>query len=236
MYWILFLLPYALELLLIIHMIKNNKPFVWLWLIVFLPYLGGIVYIIMELIPDIIQGKTARNMGETVSNIVKPNKKIKDAEDLLQRQDTIANKIALADLYKENREYEKSLALYEDCLKGPYSEDFDIIFKCAVCLYLQGKKEEAAERYSKIAGKKELTERQELYVYQITDDYDKLKDIFDRDANFEVGYILSKNYKEQNDIESIKAIIKEMEYNFRTYKYLKKTENKYWYKKTRELL
>lgn len=234
--WILFLLPYALELLLIIHMFRNNKPFVWLWLIVFLPYIGGLAYLIMEFIPDVIHGKAIHQVGDTVSSLVIPDRKIKEAEDLLKRQDTIGNKIRLADLYKESGIYEKAFSLYEESLTGPYKKDFEINLKCVECLFYSGNKEEAKKRYSKLKCDKELTPSQQIFIYQVTDNYDKLKDIFERDANFEVGYVLSKKYKEDGNTEAIQSILSEMEYNFKTYKYLKKTDNKIWYKKTKSLV
>ncbi|MBQ0004166.1 MAG: hypothetical protein KBT21_11590 [Treponema sp.] len=233
---IIFLLPYLLELLLIIHMFKNNKPFVWLWLIVFLPYLGGLVYLIMEFIPDVIHGNAVHKARKTVSDLVHPDRKIKEAEDLLKRQDTIGNRIRLADLYKENGIFEKAVSLYEESLTGPYKNDFDINLKCVECLFLSGNKEEAKKRYLKLKNDKGLTPSQEIFIYQITDDYEKLKDIFDRDANFEIGYILSKKYKEEENTEAIRNIISEMEYNLKTYKYLQKTDNKIWYKKTKALI
>lgn len=236
MYWLYWLLPYLLDLLLVIHMFKNNKPFIWLWLLVFLPYIGGLAYIILILIPDVIHGKAIHEVGRTVSNIVQPDKKIKEAEDLLKRQDTIGNRIRLADLYKECGIYEKALSFYEESLTGPYKNDFEINLKCIECLFYSGNKDEAKKRYSKLKSDKELTPSQQIFVYQVTDNYEKLKDIFEKDANFEVGYVLSKKYKEDGNDEAIRHIVSEMEYNLKTYKYLKKTENKDLYKKTKSLL
>ena len=70
-------------------MIKRNKPFVWLWLIVFLPYIGGIVYFIMEVLPELIHSQSVSNMGTALDGRFRPNRKIEHLEHLVKRQGTI---------------------------------------------------------------------------------------------------------------------------------------------------
>ncbi|MBQ3800986.1 MAG: PLDc N-terminal domain-containing protein, partial [Treponema sp.] len=74
LFYLVSALPYILQLLLIIHIIRNGKPFLWLWLIVFLPYIGGIVYLVMEVLPDLRSGGSVSRMGAAVANAVNPGR------------------------------------------------------------------------------------------------------------------------------------------------------------------
>ena len=130
LYYLIGALPYILQLLLIVHIIKNHKPFLWLWLIVFLPYIGGIVYIIMEIIPDL-------------ADAVNPGRKLSELESLVKRQDTIANRTKLADCYVSLERFEEAIALYDSCLTGPYSDDADLLVKKINALFLWGKTDTA---------------------------------------------------------------------------------------------
>lgn len=230
-------LPYIFQLLLIIHMIKRNKPFVWLWLIVFLPYIGGIVYFIMEVLPELIHSQSVSNMGSAIDGRFYPNKKIEDLEHLVKRQGTISNIVQLADAYSEAGNYEKAVELYKSCLQGPYEHDGEIQFKIVNSLFRAGNIPFAREALKIFKEHNEISNQEQAIIeILVNQDFAKLQDIFDNTSNFEVGYNLVKHYLEIEDLDKAKAIVEEMKEIRTEYPMYKSGQNATWFKLSKRLL
>ena len=75
-----------------------------------------------------------------------------------------------------------------------------------------------------------------LLDLQLSGDWEKLMDIFTNTSNFRVGYVCAEHFAKSGDTSSTQKVIDIMEENLRLYKYLKRTENFVWYKKTKKLL
>lgn len=230
-------LPYIFQLLLIIHMIKRNKPFVWLWLIVFLPYIGGIVYFIMEVLPELIHSQSVSNMGSAIDGRFHPNKKIEDLERLVKRQGTISNIVQLADAYSEAGNYEKAVELYKSCLQGPYEHDGEIQFKIVNSLFRAGNIPFAQEALRIFKEHNEISNQEQAIIeILVNQDFAKLQDIFDNTSNFEVGYNLVKHYLEIENLDKAEAIVEEMKEIRTEYPMYKSGQNATWFKLSKRLL
>ena len=230
-------LPYIFQLLLIIHMIKRNKPFVWLWLIVFLPYIGGLVYFIMEVLPELIHSQSVSNMGSAIDGRFHPNKKIEDLERLVKRQGTISNIVQLADAYSEAGNYEKAVELYKSCLQGPYEHDGEIQFKIVNSLFRAGNIPFAQEALKIFKEHNEISNQEQAIIeILVNQDFAKLQDIFDNTSNFEVGYNLVKHYIEIEELDKAEAIVEEMKEIRTEYPMYKSGQNATWFKLSKRLL
>ena len=51
-------LTYFIQLLLIIHVLKTGRDRYWIWLLLFLPLIGGVAYLVVEIIPEYSSGIT----------------------------------------------------------------------------------------------------------------------------------------------------------------------------------
>jgi hypothetical protein len=237
LFYIIWALPYILQLLLIIHIIKNGKPFLWLWLVVFLPYIGGLVYILMEIVPELLASGSVEKVGRAVANAVNPGRSLAELESLVKRQDTIANRTRLADCYVSLERYEEAISLYDSCLTGPYSDDVELLVKKINALFLWGKTDTAKALMDEFKKKHKLENASLVLLdLQLSGDWEKLMDIFTNTSNFRVGYVCAEHFAKSGDSASAQKVIDIMEENLRLYKYLKRTENFDWYKKTKKLL
>lgn len=218
-------------------MIKRNKPFVWLWLIVFLPYIGGLVYFIMEVLPELIHSQSVSNMGSAIDGRFHPNKKIEDLERLVKRQGTISNIVQLADAYSEAGNYEKAVELYKSCLQGPYEHDGEIQFKIVNSLFRAGNIPFAQEALRIFKEHNEISNQEQAIIeILVNQDFAKLQDIFDNTSNFEVGYNLVKHYLEIEDLDKAEAIVEEMKEIRTEYPMYKSGQNAIWFKLSKRLL
>lgn len=232
---ILALIPYLIQLLLIIHCIKTGRSG-WLWLIVFLPYIGGIVYIIMNVIPDIKESRIINNFGDSLDNTFRPNNKIITLQKLVKKQETITNIIALADAYSDAGNQEEALKLYNECLSGPYEHDSEIEFRI-VKTYLKSENYDEAKKALNRYKENNTIDGPEQKITEliVNQNYDKIKDSFESTGNFELAYELAKYYKKNDRIEDIKDLISELNEQRSDYPILKKGQNAVYYKKIKLL-
>jgi len=107
----------ALQAICVIHCIRNRSQTMWIWIIIFLPMVGCIAYIFMEM----LSGKNIQ--GVNLANLFNPRPSIKRLEENLRFSDTFNNRVMLADAYLANGEKEKAIELYVSSLTGAFEEN-----------------------------------------------------------------------------------------------------------------
>jgi hypothetical protein len=68
----LLLVPIVVEVLLIIHVIKTGRNFLWVWVLLLLPGAGSIAYIAVELVPELFRSRTARRTARGMKRALDP--------------------------------------------------------------------------------------------------------------------------------------------------------------------
>lgn len=134
----------AMQVLCGIHCLKRGKTG-WLWIIIFLPVVGSLIYFFMEILPS----RRISKPNIDVSAFVNPGGKIKKLEENLRFTDTFNNRMLLADAYLTSGQTDKAVELYESSLTGAFSENEHALAQLVIAYY-------QLERYSdaiKAAGK-----------------------------------------------------------------------------------
>ncbi|MGI5173485.1 hypothetical protein H0R92_07775 [Treponema sp. OMZ 840] len=254
MHLIILALPYVFQLALIIHIIKTNKPFYWLYLIIFIPYLGGVAYILIELLPALLSSREIRQAGQSLARTLNPSAELKKLEEQLKNQDTVSNRSALAQAYIEAERFSDALPLTESCLTGPFADDAALLFLHAQALYGNGRVEEAAAILEKLQKKQSLSSvteklfdiqvRSSLLKQPLTDDFEKL---WNESKNFEAGFYyvqaLVKSGKDgsaadsdETNREKARLVIEDMQRILKTYRNFSRSIGAEWLKKAKSLV
>ena len=108
----------ALQIICILHALKTNRQN-WMYLLIFLPGIGAIIYIIREIVPG-------WRMSEINASNVKslfPAGRIKELERNLKIAETDTNKLRLAEEYARQKDFAKAMSLTNSCLKGIYANN-----------------------------------------------------------------------------------------------------------------
>ena len=58
-----FIVSLLVQVGLIVHVVKTGRNFLWMAAIGFLPIAGSLAYIVVELLPELFGGRTARRAG-----------------------------------------------------------------------------------------------------------------------------------------------------------------------------
>jgi len=107
-----------LQIIVIVHALKTGRR-QWLFLLIFLPVLGSLVYFFSELWPEIRRGTFTANFQRYFF----PKQKIKEWTRKVQISDNVTNKLGLSNAYAEQHEYGKAIELAKSCLYGLYADD-----------------------------------------------------------------------------------------------------------------
>ncbi|MCF7560504.1 hypothetical protein L3X39_07630 [Sabulilitoribacter multivorans] len=117
MYYYLIL---ALQGYCIYHMYKNRNPYYWVFLILFLPLIGCVIYLITQ----VYNKRDAEKITSEITSIINPTKKVRDLEKRLEFAETYQNRLNLADAYLEIKDYNNAIPHYLEALKDTSQNNF----------------------------------------------------------------------------------------------------------------
>lgn len=118
-----FLLSIIFQVALVIHIVKTGRNTMWIWIVVVLPLAGSIAYLLIEVLPSLSKSSTGQTAVRRVSSTFNPNRDLKLVQDQFERNDTIDNKMKLANELLNKQEFEQARDLFSACLTGLYITD-----------------------------------------------------------------------------------------------------------------
>ena len=142
--YILLALPYALQLLCIVHAMRTGREYYWIWIILFLPYVGGLAYLIVEILPGLRLRRHLAAAQTAVDRVFVPGKKLRDLRNKTSFSPTVENRIEYADALAEAGAWKEALAEYEACLGGLARNNPAILYKAAAAAFEAGDFERAS--------------------------------------------------------------------------------------------
>jgi hypothetical protein len=125
----------GLQAICVFHCIRKGRPNTWIWLIVFLPVVGCLIYIFTE----IFNRRDIQNMQSGMSSVFNPGGSVRRLEENLRFSDTFANRIELADAYLATGNTDRAIELYEASLEGNFKEN-EYVFNQLIIAYYQKKR------------------------------------------------------------------------------------------------
>jgi hypothetical protein len=122
----------ALQAICVYHCIRrgrqNNN---WIWLIVFLPLIGSLIYIFTE----IFTRREMEQMQSGIGSVFNPGGSVRRLEDNLRFSDTFANRVALADACLATGNTDRAIELYESSLTGNFTENEYVLSQLIIAYY-----------------------------------------------------------------------------------------------------
>jgi len=113
----LYYITITLQIICVIHCIKNRSQTFWFFLIIFIPIVGCIAYIFLEM----LKGKSMGNVN--LNGLFASRPSIQRLEENLRFSDTFNNRVLLADAYLLNGEKARAIEMYESSLTGAFEEN-----------------------------------------------------------------------------------------------------------------
>lgn len=110
-------LLWLVQLALVIHVFKTGRPYWWFWILLVAPVIGGLAYILIELLP----ATSATSGGFT---LWKPRAwRIRELREELDESDTVKLRLRLAAELLAGQQPAEACAVAEECLRGAFRDD-----------------------------------------------------------------------------------------------------------------
>ena len=128
-----------------VHVARTGRNYYWIYLIVLIPVVGMAAYFFAEILPDLMQSRTARQAASGVAKALNPGKELRDALRRVEITPTVENKAALADAYLGAGQAVDAQTIYREALTGIHATDPTMMLGLARASFAAG---EAAETQS----------------------------------------------------------------------------------------
>jgi hypothetical protein len=140
-----FLLSLIMAVLLCWHAVKTGRNSMWLWIILMTQPLGGLVYIALNIVPDIFGGTTARKLGQAARETLDPHREYREAKQACDETPTVRNQSRLAAAAAHLGHFSEAEALYRTAAHGVHAGDPVLLLGLANALLELNRPAEALE-------------------------------------------------------------------------------------------
>lgn len=214
-----FYIVLALQGYCIYHCYTNRNNYYWIFAIIFLPVVGSLIYLFM----NVIQKQDIDKVQQGLTAVINPSKKIIDLEKRFKFAASFENQVALADAYLEAEHFEKAIENYEASLKDVFKEDFYVISKLQEAYYFSSQFDKAKVYAERIKDHPKFKKSRASFLYALTlekegniDEAEKRLMAFDApyaryQERLELGKFLIRNAKTSEARELLHEIVTESE-------------------------
>ncbi|WP_260598826.1 hypothetical protein [Sphingomonas endolithica] len=109
---IVYLAILAVQVMLIIDVIRNGRNQLWIMALMFLPGPSTIAYLVIEVYPRLHGNRHVRTARAKAVAKLDPEREVRSARDALDLADTAANRIRLGDALAGLGRFDEALPLY----------------------------------------------------------------------------------------------------------------------------
>jgi hypothetical protein len=116
-------LPLLFAIALCIHVVRTGQPLIWLSVILFLPGLGGVIYLIVVVLPSLMGGTAAQKLGQAARQTLDPHREYREAKAAYDDAPTVRNQSRLAAASAHMGRHAEAERLYAEAAQGVHAED-----------------------------------------------------------------------------------------------------------------
>lgn len=127
----LFILSILVQLALVVHAIKTGRNSSWIFILLFFPLIGGLAYLIVELLPAMGQSRSGQRVRRNVSRTLNPDRHVREAAQNFSVASTAANALMLAEQLMEKQAYAEAAELLEHSMRGIHATDPELMLSLA---------------------------------------------------------------------------------------------------------
>src|ERR1700712_2375561 len=166
-----------------IHCIRKGNQQKWLWIIIFLPVIGCLIYLFSEVF-------TQRDMQQVQSGVgavFNPSGKIKSLQENLRFTDTFNNRMLLADALLEAGQTDKAIDLYEKSLTGNFADNEQANMQLIIAYYNKKRYEDIVRIAKKIYSLPQFKLSRAHMMYAIALGYTGNNELAEKEFNMMKG-------------------------------------------------
>ncbi len=132
------ILSIAIQAGLVIHAIKTGRNFIWIWVIVLLPYAGPLAYVAVEILPDLFRSRTAQRTARGFKKAMDPEADLRRYESEARLGGNVASRQRYAEELSRHGRHDEAIAQYREALTGLYEHDPNLLLGIAQAQFAKG--------------------------------------------------------------------------------------------------
>jgi hypothetical protein len=141
------------QIALIVHVLTTGRNYWWILLLVFVPGIGSIVYIIVEIVPSLRTGITARRTVRKVTGLVDPTRGLRRQALEYQRSHNVESATRLANELIKGGDPDEAIRVCESARVGIFEDDPTILLTVANALFAKQEYAAAVETLDRLREK-----------------------------------------------------------------------------------
>jgi hypothetical protein len=138
------ILSLLIQAALIVHVIRTGRNTLWILAIGLLPGVGSLAYLVAEVLPDLLGGRTARRAKSGIGRMIDPNRDLRRATAEVQISGNVDARRRLGEELFEREQFDQAIEVYRGGLKGIFEYDPTLLLGLAKAQF--GKQDYAAAR------------------------------------------------------------------------------------------
>ena len=117
----------AVQVLLIVHVVRTGRDMRWILLLLFLPGIGSLIYFFIEVLPDLRGNLTARRTVRTVGHMIDPARNLRTAQLEYERNPSVGTATRLGEALIASGKPEEAITICEQARSGVFEDDPTIL-------------------------------------------------------------------------------------------------------------
>ena len=136
-------LSLAFSIGLAVHVVRTGREMYWLWIILAFQPLGGVVYFLTNVLPDLMGGSRSRQLQAAARQALDPTREYREARLACDDTPTVRNQSRLAAAAAGLGKHDEAEALYRQAAHGIHAEDPVLLLGRANALLEMGRPQDA---------------------------------------------------------------------------------------------
>jgi hypothetical protein len=131
------------SVLMCLHVLRTRRELFWLFIILIIQPIGGLIYLFAIVLPELFRGPGVRKLGQAVGETLDPEREYRQAKQAVEDTPTVHNKMRLAAAAAELDRHAEAEALYGEAAQGIHADDPALLLGRARALVELGRYDEA---------------------------------------------------------------------------------------------
>ena len=144
---------YLVQIGLIVHVLRTGRNTYWIFILLIAPGIGGLAYLIVELLPDLMNNRRARSAVRGVTKTLNPGADLRQRQREHKLSGSVDATRHLAGELLESGHYAEAIEHYESALTGLYETDPDLLLGLAIAQFQDEKFAEARQTLDRLIEK-----------------------------------------------------------------------------------
>jgi hypothetical protein len=125
------ILSIAIQVGLIVHVIKTGRNWLWIWVILLLPLAGTLAYVVVEILPELTGGRAARRAKVGMRRVFDPDRDLRRAREEVEISGNVDARRRLSRQLFERGQFDAAAEVSLGGLKGVFEHDPTLLLALA---------------------------------------------------------------------------------------------------------